>query len=355
MIYRNILIQVLCNTGDVVLCTSAIALLKKAYPEAKMTAMVRPGSREIVENNPVVDDVIVAEYKSKQWSVGAMLNFVKQIKKNRFDLCICFDGKLRSALYCYLAGIPVRVAANDIFTKLPYWRRKLFTHIIPPDCDIARSHQTEIFQSVIRQFTGIKGNSLPVIARITDGHKTKVQHLISELPSHTYRIALCVKGTFALKDWPQQNFTALIEQISQLIPHSAFYIIGAPGDREYADGIITGTRVPVANLCGLTGLIDLAELLNQSHMFITVDTGAVHIASTTNTKVIAIYGCTAPVRWHPLNECYAVIHAGVHCSPCSVPADACPEEHACMKANTVDKVLQTVTKLHRSNEITQTM
>jgi lipopolysaccharide heptosyltransferase II len=348
MMYGNILVQALCNTGDVVLCTGAIALLKETYPQAKITVMVRSVGREIMENNPLVDEVIVAEYKSKQSSLKSMLALVKEIRKRKFDLSITLDGKQRSAVLVLLAGIPVRIGADHIFTRLSYWRKKMFTQVISPDCDITASHQSEIFQSIVRQITGSKERKPLVMARVEEKNERKVQELIRELPPHERRIALCVKGTFALKDWPPENFAGLIERLHAEYPGSAFYIVGAPGDRAYATTIISKVQSPVANFCGRTSLVDLKALLQQTQLFVTVDTGSVHIASTTDVPIVAIYGCTSPVRWHPLNGCYAVVSAGLPCTPCSVAPDDCPE-HPCMRKIGIEKVMQSIRDLNWSH------
>jgi len=342
--FKNILVQALCNTGDVVLCTAAIGLLRKAYPEAKITVMVRPISREIVEDNPYIDDVIIADYKSKQSSFGGMLKMVQDIKARKFDLSIALDGKQRSALLGWLARIPVRVGANNIFNRLPYLRRKMFTKIISPDCDTNKSHQSEIFQSIVRQLTGITGVAPLSMAQVRERHKEKAQQLINQLPAHEERIALCVKGTFPLKDWQQEKFVQLIERMNTKYPNSAFYIIGAPGDYDYAEEIVKAAKVPVVNFCGQTSLVDLRALLMETQLFISVCTGAVHIASTTEVPIVVIYGCTTPVRWHPLNQNYRVVHAGLTCTPCSIPADACPE-HSCMKNISVADVEKAVDEL----------
>lgn len=343
MSYQNILVQALFNIGDVVLATSAVALLKKAYPNAKVTVMVRPAAREIVENNPVVDQVLVVEYQSKHCSLSNTIKLIMDIRSRKFDLSISLDAKLRSILPVFLAGVPIRLVADNIF-KITSFRKKLCTHVITPLCDVNNSHQSEIFQSVIRQFTNVKGSARPVMSNIEPVNKEKARRLINSLPQHRYKVALCVKGTFPLKDWGQAKFAALINELNSTYDCS-FFIIGAPGDRSYADEIIEKTSVPVANFCGLTNLVDLAALLDLSDLFITVDTGATHIASTRNIPIVAIYGCTSPVRWHPLNERYVIVHSGLKCVPCSITADACPE-HACMNSITVDKVLKAVEDLN---------
>ena len=76
----NILIHSLVNLGDVVLSTAAAALIKENIPNAKITMMVRPIAREIVENNPVVDDFIIFDYKVKGKSFKQMLTMIKLLK-----------------------------------------------------------------------------------------------------------------------------------------------------------------------------------------------------------------------------------------------------------------------------------
>ena len=329
------------------MATSAIALLKKAYPKAKITVMVRPAAREIVGNNPVVDQVLVVEYRSKHCSFSDTIKLIKDIRSRKFDLSISLDAKLRSILPVFIAGIPIRVIAADIF-KTTSFRKKLCTHVITPSCDVYKSHQSEIFQSIIHRFTDIKGSKLPVMSNIEPVNKEKARRLMDSLPQHHYKVALCVKGTFPLKDWGQAKFAALLNELNTKYD-CAFFIIGAPGDRSYADEIIKRTSVPVANFCGLTNLVDLAALLDLTDLFITVDTGATHIASTRKVPIVAIYGCTSPTRWHPLNERYAIVHSSLGCVPCSIAADACPG-HACMNLISVDMVIKAIEDLNCLNK-----
>ena len=65
MQYKNILVNALVNLGDVILTTSAIKLLKKAYPDSRITLLCKGVVRQAVENNPVIDEVIVFDYKAK--------------------------------------------------------------------------------------------------------------------------------------------------------------------------------------------------------------------------------------------------------------------------------------------------
>lgn len=339
--YKNILVNALVNLGDVVLTTSAVALLKKAYPDAKITMLVKPVVRQAVENNPLIDEVMVFQYKAKENSFGKMLEMVKVIKRHHFDLSISFDRKLRPALLCWLARIPTRVGPNKVFDDKPSRVTWLYTHVMHIAHDLDATLQAETYQTIVREFTGLKDHAEPVFACITDEAEQNAEELLSRLPKTEKRIALCVKGTFELKTWPKEYFVEVVDALAKRY-EAAFFIVGAPNDWEYADEVIAAMKQPVLNFCGETSLVDLAAVIRKSDLLITVDTGATHIAATTGVKMVTMYGCTSPDRWHPINENARVLTSREKCCPCSVRADECSSnpKPACLWNITPDMVLQ---------------
>lgn len=321
--FNNILVNALVNLGDVVLTTSAISLLRQAYPNARITMLVKPVVRQAVENNPVIDDVIVFEYKAKQNSFHKMMDMVKLIKSRHFDLSISFDRKLRPALLCWLARIPIRVGPDRVFEDKPSRVTILYTKTIPITHDLANTLQAETYQSIIRGFTGQQDHGRPVFARIMPENEKKAEALINSLPKREKYIALCVKGTFPLKTWPKEYFVETVDRLNERY-NASFFIVGAPNDREYADEVIAAMHIPVANFCGKTNLVDLAAVLKKSDLFVTVDTGATHIAATTEVPMVTMYGCTSPNRWHPINPNAHVLTSDEACCPCTYRADECP-------------------------------
>ena len=325
--YKNILVNALVNLGDVVLTTGAVALLKKAYPDARITMLVKPVVREAVEDNPVIDEVLVFGYKAKQNSLGKMLGMVREIKARRFDLSISFDRKLRPALVAFLAGIPVRVGPSRVFDAKPSRVTWLYTKTVPITHDLEKTLQAKTYQVIVRGVTGLPDEGLekPVFSRTRPEHEEKAAQLLARLPQAEKRIALCVKGTFPLKTWPQEYFAEVVEGLERKYD-AAFFVVGAPGDREYAAEVIAGmkTKKTAENFCGDTGLRDLAALIRAADLFLTVDTGATHIAATTGTPLVTVYGCTSPDRWQPISENVRVFTAKEPCCPCSHPADGCP-------------------------------
>lgn len=311
------------NLGDVVLATSAAAWLKKANPSVRVTMLVRPFAAEIMENNPVVDDVLVFSYKAKQRSWGTMRAMIERIRREKYDLCISLDRKLRPAICTFLARIPVRVVPERIFDNKPSRVTWFYNHVVPMPSDFIHTPQAENFQTPLRRLFNLPDlHTLPVIGLPQKNNVTNAEKLLAELPAKKLRVALCVQGSFPLKTWPKEHFVALIKML--LAQYDAcFYIVGTAGDSVYAAEFLT-EGLPIVNFCGRTSLKDLAVLFDRSNLLVTVDTGALHIAATTSVPIVAMYGCGPADRWPPLTEKRRIITTHEDCSPCHYAADACP-------------------------------
>ncbi|MBQ6296690.1 MAG: glycosyltransferase family 9 protein [Selenomonadaceae bacterium] len=336
--FKNILVNALVNLGDVVLTTSALALIKKNFPDTKITMLVKPVVKDAVIDNPVVDDVIVLDYKAKENSLKKMRELVKDIRRRNFDLAISFDRKLRPALITFFARIPRRVCPSKVFDDNKSRVTLLYTDVIEISHDLNKTLQAETYQEIVRKFFNIDGHETPKFPKKISPVADK---LLARLPQAKFKIALCVKGTFPLKTWSKEYFAEVVRELKKNYD-AAFFIVGAPSDRDYADEVIAEIG-GVENFCGETSLTDLAELFRRADLFITVDTGATHIAATTGIKMVTIYGCTSPDRWHPINKNAVALTSRENCCPCT--KKTC-EEPKCLQNVTPAQVLDAVNKFN---------
>ena len=353
--YKNILLSCTLAIGDVVMATSAAALLKKIYPDVKISFMAKSLAEEIVYNNPTIDHVFAPHYAQKKLSLKTMRQLVSDIRKEKFDLFISLDGKLRPALLAWMAGIPVRVGPTCLFgsnTRMPM----LLTHNIVVG-DFKSTHYVEVLRDMISQFTGSDLAAEPVLPSVSKDDAVIVEKLIDILGNHRHIIGLCVK-TNPLKMWPKEQFVELINRLGTKYD-AGIYITGSDKyDQEYVEEVIAEASVPVANFCGRTSLPQLGELLRKTGLFISLDTAPMHIASAANTPMVAIFGSTAPLSVAPLSP-KAVILApsGLSCIPCipnriqvfpgiskRIAASSCPDQ-VCMKQITVEMVETAATRL----------
>jgi lipopolysaccharide heptosyltransferase II len=339
--YKNILVNALVNLGDVVLTTSAAALLKQVYPTARITMLARPVVSDILEDNAVIDDVISFDYKAKKNSLAKMMEMAKKLHDCHFDLSISFDRKLRPALLCWLAHIPTRVGPDKVFDDKPSRVTWLYTDVVHITHDLEHTLQRETYQQIVRGFTGKEGSASPVLARIKSSNEAKADMLLSLLPAAKKYIGLCVKGTFPLKTWPKEYFAQVVGALAQDYDAS-FFIVGAPSDKAYANEVVRIMPMPVANFCGETSLVDLEALLGRADLFVTVDTGAAHIAAASGVPMVVMYGCTSPARWHPASERARVLTTAEACCPCKSRPEECPSwpQPKCLCGITPEMVLK---------------
>ena len=340
--FSNVLVNALVNLGDVVLTTSALALIKKNFPKTRITMLVKPVVADAVIDNPVVDDVIVFDYRAKENSFKKMLELVKKIRQRHFDLAISFDRKLRPAIINFLAGIPRRVGPSKVFDENRSRVTLLYTDVVEISHELNNTLQAETYQEIVRKFFGIEGHETP---KFPKKFSSVAENLFNNLPSAKFKIALCVKGTFPLKTWKKEYFAEVVHVLREKYD-AAFFIVGAPGDRAYADEVIAKIGGKVENFCGKTSLIDLAELFRRTDLFITVDTGAAHVAATTGVKMVTIFGCTSPKRWHPMNPNAISLTSDENCCPCTFKAEQCPSYPApnCLQNVKPAQVLESAEK-----------
>jgi len=336
--FKNILVNALVNLGDVVLTTSAIALIRRNFPETRITMLVKPVVKDALIDNPVVDDVIVLDYRAKENSFGKMRELVREIRRRKFDLAISFDRKLRPALITFFARIPRRVCPSKVFDDNKSRVTIFYTDVIEISHDLNKTLQAETYQEIVRKFFKIDGHETPKFPKKPSPVADK---LLNRLPPAKFKIALCVKGTFPLKTWSKEYFAEVVQNLKKIYD-AAFFIVGAPNDRAYADEVIKEIGFNIENFCGETSLTDLAELFRRADLFITVDTGATHIAATTGIKMVTIYGCTSPDRWHPINKNAIALTSRENCCPCT--KKTC-DEPLCLKNVTPAQVLDATKRL----------
>lgn len=319
---KNILLTCTVNLGDVVLATSAAALIKEQLPNCRVSMLVKAGIGEILQQHPVIDEILVLNNKAKSKSWGQMWQFVKEIRKRQFDMSIALDRKLRPALLTMLAGIPLRVGPDRVFDYKASRVTMLYNRIVKAPDDFLHTHQAEIFQSIVRQALNIRGKARTVLGTVGQESVDKVEKILAVLPQNKYKIALCIKGTYYLRNWPLEKFAMLIDNL-QARYDATFYIVGAPEDKEYADSLCKMTKAEVSNFCGRTTLMELTALLQQSDVFITIDTGSMHIAAAMDVATVGIFRCATQWRWAPFSTNARVVTGNTVCNLVDRP-EACP-------------------------------
>jgi lipopolysaccharide heptosyltransferase II len=316
--YKNILVVCIRKIGDVVISTSIAYLLKQAYPNAKVTMLVKPLTQEIVINNPVVDEVMLYNYTHKS-SFAEMRQVAQEIKVKKFDLCIIADNKPRSAMIACLAGIPKRVGFEHIEFRNIYLKL-FYTDIIKIDYDAKQTLQAKNHEIFINRFTGRNDRAQMIMSEVSVESKVKIDSLVENFIyehnlKNPLRIALCIRSGCLTKDWSINWFAEVVNRLNTMY-NAVFYVIGSPADLVVAEEFNNLVNAKVRLLCGQTSLGELGYLLEKSDLFLTVDTGSAHIAATTGVPMVTVFGSTSPKKWGPYTEKAICLAPDCACHPC---------------------------------------
>lgn len=333
--YRRILIARTDRIGDVLLSTPAIRALREKFPQAYISMVVAPHAREIVEGNPYLDEVIIYDKDGKHKSWGRTLKFASRLKKKKFDLAIILHPTNRLHLIAYLAGIPQRLGYDRKFGFLLNFRKK---HVKQEGL----RHEAEYNLDLLSDL-GISGNPQDLFMPIKQESEQYVDELLSKngVRQGDKILAINPGASCSSKIWPAERFAQVAEKLSGLYNFKVVILAG-PKEIYLADKIAGEFKGKGINLAGKTSVSQLASVLKRCTLFISNDSGPVHIASAVGTPVISIFGRNqaglSPLRWGPLGKHGKYLHKSVGCIQCL--AHNCKKEFACLKAITVENVFK---------------
>lgn len=335
--YRRILISRTDRIGDVLLSTPVIKALRQRFPQAYISMMVAPYARDIVEGNPYLDEVIIYDKEGKHKSWWRTIKFAGRLKKKKFDLAIILHPTNRLHLITFLAKIPQRLGYNR---KLGFLlnRRQMHTK------QEGLRHEAEYNLDLISDL-GATGNPTDLFMPIKQESENYVEELFrKEGISPTDKILAVNPGASCpSKIWPTDRFAQVCEKLASL-HNFKILILGEPKEIHLANKIMSGYKIQgkIINLAGKTSISQLASVLKRCTLFISNDSGPVHIASALGTPVISIFGRNqaglSPKRWGPLGKHDKYLHKDIGCIQCL--AHNCKKEFQCLKTITVDEVVK---------------
>ncbi|TAM39813.1 lipopolysaccharide heptosyltransferase II, partial [bacterium] len=332
--YRRILVVRTDRIGDVLLSTPVIKALRKKFPQAYISMMVSPYARDIVEGNPYLDEVILYDKDGKHKSFFRSFKFASRLKKKKFDLAIILHPANRPHLITFLAGIPERLGYNR---KLGF----LLTRKIEHTKQKGQKHEAEYNLDLLGGL-GVTGNASDLFMPLRIESERWVEDLfVKEGIRDTDKILAINPGASCpSKVWPAERFAEAAEKLAKRY-NFKILILGGPKDMRLADKVAQHIKSKAINLSGRTSVSQMASILKRCALFISNDSGPVHIASALSTPVISIFGRAqaglGPRRWGPLGKRDKYLHKEAGCIQCL--AHNCVREFACLKAIGVSDVL----------------
>ena len=309
--FKNILITKPSSLGDIVMALPALAALRRGFPDAKISWLVRPEFAALLEDHPHLDEIIAFDrrFLGKAWhnpkAFASLLCLIRQLRRNKFDAVIDLQGLFRTACLAWLCGSKNRFGMADAreFAHIFY------THKV--SASPGSLHMVDYYLEVVKA-AGVTDLSvhfeLPPDQKAADAIENLLrQHNIN---SESYAVFIPC-SSHADKCWPADRFAELAGKISSEFG-LAVAATAAAAEKDDVDKIKKIAKVPIANFAGLTNLKELVELLRKAKLIVSNDTGPGHIAAALRGGCVFIYGCSNPARVGPykMADCVAAVEPG---------------------------------------------
>jgi lipopolysaccharide heptosyltransferase II len=358
----NILLIRLRLVGDVVFTTPTIRALRRRFPDARLTYLVERGAAPVVASNPDLDEVIVLDRTGGVRRLIDDLRLARQLRRRRFDVAIDFHGGPRSSWLAWVSGAPRRVGYNIT------GRSWMYTDRVSRPRDLRPRH------SVSNQSDLLAPLGLPPLSPATDpvempesaDARQQVDALLTaaRVPPDAELIVIHVSAGNPFRRWPPEAFARLTAALARGSSRRRIVLTSGPSESGAAAEIAGRARAsldpPTWGRILMTeelGLAALRVLVARAVLFVGGDSGPLHIAGTTETPIVAIYGPTLPARSHPWRDprfvSEAVEPGPLPCRPCDQRA-CIPGDFRCLTQTTAEQVTSAAERaLARAHELRQ--
>jgi heptosyltransferase-1 len=293
--------------GDVVLALPALSALRRSFPGAKISWLVRPEFAPLLENHPYLTEIIPFDRKflGKAWyhpkAFAALVSLTRRLRRSKFDAVFDLQGLFRTACLAWLSGCKKRFGMANAREHAHLF----YTHKIEQDNDCI--HLVDYYLKIIQAAGPIDIDpkdvkfELPVEPHIRDS----VGNLLASYNIKFSEYIVFVPGsTHHSKCWPIERFAALADRISSRfgLPIIA---VGTEPESSIIEAIKNLTDVHIINFAGQTSLAELVALLKDAKLVVSNDTGPGHIAAALGTPLVLMYSWSNPARIAPYgrSEC----------------------------------------------------
>lgn len=333
------------SLGDVIHAFPAVELLRRGLGDGleSLTWVVNESLSGILELYPAIDRVVKFP-RSRMFRSGAMREFLSSLREEQYDVCIDFQGLLRSGLISLASRAPRRIGFRHAreFSWLFYTDRVVI--------DPSLRHAVDKNIALVRSGFGLDGEVVLPELRVGERWLSEADGLLAGCEGDGPVLAVGCSSRWASKNWPVGFFAKVLDGVSQRLPGVRIWLLGSASESELVGSLRSRCRVSrPLDLSGRSSMMGLVGLLSRSAALLTNDSGPMHIAAALGCPCVALFGSTDPKLTGPYGDgLHCVIRSGCPSSPCF--KKTCPRSGVeCSQwTNVEDVVDQVVGKL--SNE-----
>jgi len=317
----KILVRATNWVGDAVMSLPALRALRQQLPHARISILAKPWVADLYRREPFCDDLIpyTPRTVAEKWSAA------RALRPWRFDTAILLQNAFEAAAIAYVAGIPERIGYSRD------GRGFLLTRAIsvPKSGEIPR-HESFYYLELLRR-AGILGELPQNDAIRLEGAPTARATGLDRF--HQLGLGETVIGVSpgaaygTAKRWLPERFAESANLVAGELG-ATVAIFGSKDERDLCSAVAASITTRVKNFAGETSLAEFIDLAAACRVYLTNDSGAMHIASALGVPTVAIFGATDDQTTGPTGPLARVVREPVECSPCL--KRECPIDHRCM-------------------------
>lgn len=328
---NNVLIRGTNWIGDVVMTFPAIAAVRETLPKAQIAVLVKPWVADLVRMHPAVDEVMIYERPGRHDGLGGLMRLARELRVGNFDAAILLQNAIEAAILVRLAGIPVRAGYSTDARGL------LLTHPVRRGPQIKTVHQSLYYLEMLRTL-GFTSSGNKIRLALTEPQRHSAERHLHRLGIAGRRPVVGMAPGAAYgpaKRWFPKRFAAVADRLTERYA-CPVVLFGSDGDRMSTQAVQSAAKNVLIDIAGRTNLSNAIALIACCDLFVTNDSGLMHVAGALGVPTVAIFGSTNPQTTFPMGERTVIIRRPVDCSPCL--KQECPTDFKCMDLVTVDEV-----------------
>lgn len=337
--------------GDAVLTLPLLEAIRERIGPRQLCVLARPEHRDVFEREGF--KTILDDKRGKDSGWGGFWRVLERLRHWNFDLAIVPHRSLRSALLAWMAKIPLRIGFSASAGRC------FFTRVVPFQWSDHDSVRNLRLLEALPKKSGARAQECKSAGEFRISVSDKDRILARELwqrfsvdPKREFLIGMAPGSKWETKKWPVERFRQLGLALRKKYPSSRFVLLGSQDDRSLCDCV--GQEDFFLNLAGQINLKELVVLISDLKLFISNDSGPMHIACGLGAPTVVIFGPTVQgFGFYPKGAASRVVETeGLRCRPCSLHGGRmCPRGHfLCMRLITSHQVLKTCEDVLQKHE-----
>jgi ADP-heptose:LPS heptosyltransferase len=336
---KNILIVRTDRIGDVILSLPLAEIVKKYYPDCKVSFLIRDYTKDVLYDHPFIDEVIILKEKNGEILIKENAAL---LKKFNFDSCIVVYPTFKIAYLIYLSNIPFRIGTgyrwySFLFNKKIYVHRKY-----------AEKHELE-FNVELLKAVGINEQITTVDVhfniQINAQSEQKIENILKDngINNEDFVVIVHPGSSGSAVDLPIDKFKEIVRHLCKN-EKIKIVITGKKEEIKLCEALKINDKI--LNFAGIFNLSELMVLINKANIMIANSTGPLHIAAALGKYAIGFYPkiqAASAKRWGPYTNKGKVFEPEIDCQNCT--REQC-EKLGCMHSINIDGVVKEVEKIY---------